>query len=429
MNTLSQLNQDERSKVRVGSKFGLLEGPMLDFYRSTSASSDLKFKNVVKVTEDAYHCIDKEFMRFQLSRVSSAFTSIIGSLDVFFIHNPELSFRDEVTNQSLIDKAHTDARLFDLFCALEEEVIKGRIKGYGISSNSFSLPVGHPLFLPYQDLATLAEQAATAVGSGGFNHGTNKHHLKAIQFPANVIERTALSDIDVDIHFVDGDSVSKGNGIAQWARQEGIEVMVNRALTAVTSDRIYQLTTSPANTEEHSVEVAYAAVRDQLFDHLSPAEDSTTVVSPEEKAELEELLEACAFLKKLVHDMESQLLEFDNVNHFSKDLQEKILPVLNEKLEGIDEQTFQLLSSYFLHYEHLIRYITEQKAREHVMKTIAATPDLEPVAEAELLQAYSLRYLLTHPLVDTVLVGMNSEQQVEDIDRIQRAVQDNKLKG
>lgn len=47
------------------------------------------------------------------------------------------------------------------FVALETEVQKtGRLRSYGISSNSFSLPADHVHFLPYEGLLDLASKVS-----------------------------------------------------------------------------------------------------------------------------------------------------------------------------------------------------------------------------------------------------------------------------
>jgi hypothetical protein len=71
------------------------------------------------------------------------------------------------------------------FEELEHEVSRGRIRSYGVSSNSFSLKDTDPFFLPYEGLIELASQAAQAAGN-------MTHSFSTVQFPANIFEQEGL---------------------------------------------------------------------------------------------------------------------------------------------------------------------------------------------------------------------------------------------
>jgi aryl-alcohol dehydrogenase-like predicted oxidoreductase len=158
-------------------------------------------------------------------------------VDILFVHNPEYflmtnikgtednvkskfftfhkhtdrAIPSSVVNPQSMNKPHTNTpsillphnllehqtillnRLQILFEELEREIEKGRIRAYGISSNSFSLKPSHAHFLPYQDLVKMAasafermriqrqqehalflEQQQEQQPSGGFSSGGNR---------------------------------------------------------------------------------------------------------------------------------------------------------------------------------------------------------------------------------------------------------------
>lgn len=91
-------------------------------------------------------------------------------------------------------------RIAEAFEALEEQVEKGAIKSYGISSNSFAVPALDPHFLPYDNLVDLAIQAARKV------RGTEQHKFSTIQLPGNLLETEGLEHAAI------------------WARERGLVV-------------------------------------------------------------------------------------------------------------------------------------------------------------------------------------------------------------
>lgn len=93
-------------------------------------------------------------------------------------------------------------RIKKAFEALEEQVKKGNIKGYGISSNSFSKKQNDYHFLEYEKLTDYAKEIA----------GEN-HHFTVIQLPLNMYEKDGVP-------------------CAKWAYENGLEVHVNRPLNA-----------------------------------------------------------------------------------------------------------------------------------------------------------------------------------------------------
>ena len=93
-------------------------------------------------------------------------------------------------------------RIKKAFEVLEGQVKKGKIKAYGISSNSFAKQPNDYHFLEYRHLIEYAKEAA----------GEN-HHFKVIQLPLNMYEKDGVP-------------------CAKWAYENGLEVHANRPLNA-----------------------------------------------------------------------------------------------------------------------------------------------------------------------------------------------------
>jgi uncharacterized protein len=114
------------------------------------------------------HCIHPEFMRDQLTRSLDRLG--LAQLDVCLIHNPEYYLTHSVkpgttTPEELAThRGEMERRVLEAFKALEAEVVGGRIRSYGISSNSFSLPPTHPHFFRFDNLVELAEKVILLMG-------------------------------------------------------------------------------------------------------------------------------------------------------------------------------------------------------------------------------------------------------------------------
>merc|ERR1712094_115180 len=110
-----------------------------------------------------YHCIHPAFMKDQLAQSLERLQ--LGYVDVLLLHNPEYYLTKHVDLSDKHDaqwhREEMKRRIKAVFVELEREVHRsGRIKSYGISSNSFSLPRSHHHFLAFRALIGMAEEAA-----------------------------------------------------------------------------------------------------------------------------------------------------------------------------------------------------------------------------------------------------------------------------
>ncbi|GBG29046.1 Aldose reductase B [Hondaea fermentalgiana] len=415
-----------RSEVEIISKFGFIQGSDLE------AHAKNPWKGAVKYTDDCWHSLDRSLMEHQLE--GSLQRLGVECIDTYLVHNPEHFLMGQIppetspdTGGPLIEalREQLAQALSETFEALEGEVQRGRIGSYGVSSNSFALPREHPHFVPFEGLLDLATEAARRV------HGSaSEHNFKTIEFPANIIERTALTPTEAG-----------GNGCAQWAHSRGIRTVVNRALTAFDDVGSWRLAEAPFPE-------GYADSRDALIEHLSPppldAEEERSL-SAEERKEWDETLEACHWLRQLVTDLDAQIGAFSSVMHYQDDLMRKVVPMINAKLDGMDEDTSARLFGFFAEYEQAVRSVTGQQTRTHIFESISqdkalaeARPTCDPsvfippelpvglVPEAQApLQEYALAWLARQPCVSTILVGAVRESYVDEAARVVSEVQKN----
>lgn len=154
-----------REELVIMSKGGYLTNELLTQVKGLAQPVEI----VGLATPGSHHCVHPEVLSISLTHSLKQLN--IECLDVFFINNPEIFL---LKSQRMKNEAEALKLLSQCFERLEEEVAKGRIKYYGISSQMFNKHA----CLGIDSLLKMAKEIA----------GENAHHFKAIQYPMNVYE-------------------------------------------------------------------------------------------------------------------------------------------------------------------------------------------------------------------------------------------------
>jgi aryl-alcohol dehydrogenase-like predicted oxidoreductase len=178
-----------------GESLALLE----ELNRAGRAQEDL-----VRTSNGSLHSIHPDFLDSQIKLSCSRLQR--SQLDGFLLHNPEYYF-DQAGHAISQDEYY--ARIKKAFEFLEENVEQGRVRYYGISSNSF------PFSTTYEKTTNLPRLLALA------GEVSRNHHFKLIQFPFNLIENDAQKS-----HHEGGFS------LIETAQASGIVTLINRPLNA-----------------------------------------------------------------------------------------------------------------------------------------------------------------------------------------------------
>lgn len=218
-----------RDSVVVVSKAGYVQGANLDVAMEREAAGT-PFPEMVKYMEGCWHCLHPEFLSDQLDRSLTRLG--LAKLDALLLHNPEYFFSDAerrgatAPTPDLLDAFYD--RIRRAFLQLEEEVAKGRISAYGVSSNSFG---GGADELGTTSLTRLWE-IAREVGAQRHGH-PDAHHFSIVQLPLNLFES--------------GPALEHNNGPEQrmtaleFAREKRLGVLVNRPLNAFVANQLLRL--------------------------------------------------------------------------------------------------------------------------------------------------------------------------------------------
>ncbi|MFZ4715055.1 MAG: aldo/keto reductase [Bacteriovoracaceae bacterium] len=167
--------------------------------------------DLVNLTPNLKHSIHPEFLQNQLDLSLQRLGR--ESIDGFLLHNPEYFF-DQDGEQ---DPNVYYSRIKMAFTFLEEKVKEGKIKHYGISSNTFP---GDPELGRTTNILTVMKLAGEVSSS---------NHFRLVQFPMNMIENGAIVNMN------------QGKNLIEWCKIFKLHTFVNRPLNAFSSEGLIRL--------------------------------------------------------------------------------------------------------------------------------------------------------------------------------------------
>lgn len=208
----SVLKDNPNFKPIIVTKAGYIQGSNLELIEELHAKN-LAVDDLVDISETLKHSIHPEFLESQLTLSLKRLQK--DSVDYFLLHNPEYYFQSENPTAE-----EYYARLKKAFIYCEEEVKKGRIKHYGVSSNNFTLPINDPQVTDLSKILMILGE----IGAKNF---------KMVQFPFNLIEIGALEKL--------GDYGDES--LLDLCMQNNLLSVVNRPLNAFTQSSLIRLAT------------------------------------------------------------------------------------------------------------------------------------------------------------------------------------------
>jgi aryl-alcohol dehydrogenase-like predicted oxidoreductase len=215
---LIESDRINRNQIVVVSKGGYLQGSNYALSQQRKNEGN-PFKAVVEYAEGMEHCIHPGFLDDQIGRSLERLG--LETLDGYLLHNPEYylgwAYKQGMDRERAAQEYYQ--RIDRAFRFLEEAVQKGRIRFYGVSSNTFPAPADDPDFTGLQRVWEIAE----SVGKG--------HHFRLIQFPFNLFEAGAAVE----------KNQPNEQTVLDVAREKRLGVLINRPLNAFTGKRMVRL--------------------------------------------------------------------------------------------------------------------------------------------------------------------------------------------
>ena len=401
----------QREEIILVSKVGYMQGQNLEQAQQREGSGN-PWEEVVKYMEGCWHCIHPDFLTDQWTRSTDRLG--LETIDVYLLHNPEY-FLSDAKNRSALSSWDTTQdefydRVYRAFVQMERFVVDGKIRCYGISSNTFP---SSQIDFEYVSLNRVYEAAAKAAETVYGDHAVS--HFKVIQLPYNLLEPEALTEANNEIN-------GKRVTVLETAQSLGLGVLVNRPLNAFKDNRMTRLA-----QYDHRPNADYPQM-------MSLAEGALMQI----ETRLTETLQGWGIFDSVqnqvnVHlffDVAQQLGGFmsrvQDRNHWEQILQQHLIPQINAYLRqtGIacmnQHQTEweDLLAQYVQALNTLFVIITE------IFNRVEAE-QVEPISQALnqrlsddqgalSLSQRALNFVTSSSGVSVVLNGMKREEYVED---------------
>lgn len=216
-----------RDQVVVVSKVGYLQGQNLTLSRDRDAAGR-PFPDLVAYGPDLQHCIHPEFIADQLTRSLDRLG--LATLDCYLLHNPEYYLEWALKTQMTLEDARAEyyRRIQLAFSHLEKEVTAGRIRTYGISSNTFPVSRENPQFTSLENIWDIVTRNG------------DDHHFALVQMPLNIMERGAVLEMNQ----------AGPKSVLTLAHEKNLGVLINRPLNAFDGNSLVRLADTKAATAQ-----------------------------------------------------------------------------------------------------------------------------------------------------------------------------------
>jgi aryl-alcohol dehydrogenase-like predicted oxidoreductase len=397
-------NLIKREEMVIVSKGGYIQGKNLEAAKKMKAEG-IGYKEVTEYAENIWHCIHPDFIKdqitFSLERMK------LETIDVYLLHNPEYFLDSSIRKELDIEEIRHEYynRIKKAFAYLEEEVSKGRIGAYGISSNAFVKDSDDPLFTSLQ---LCAESA---------NEISENNNFKVIELPLNLYETGAVSNKN---------QIGDLYTVLDYAFESSIGVLVNRPLNAIINNRLKRTADFKVNKDLIKPDDNYIIAEINLLDMMENEFLNEYLdvlnLSENNKDAVTHFLKAGEILKENwknfgtienFNDIKKQFL-IPRVNYAftvlvkSPNLTEEMKNKLNKIATQINKLTEIIESIYGLLAN------TENKDIHNKLNSLAEDSYSEKFSKLTLSQK-AIVLINSLKEVSSTLVGMRQESYVDDV--------------
>lgn len=363
-----------REQIVIVSKAGYVQGKNMELAKERKSQGQA-FPEMVEFSTDCWHNISPQFLEEQITQSLARLK--LECIDVFLLHNPEYFLKTTTQRDGYY------ARIQRAFEHLEKEVTNGRIKSYGVSSNTF---IDVDSSSEFTSLARVYDAAVTAGGGKVKN-------FAVIQFPFNLIESAAALMKNTNQQTV-----------LEFARDKKLGTLTNRPLNAIMRGRLTRLSSFPQYDQ--------VEVKGQLHTVMG------RVIELEKKFSGGKLPQGLMWgqaLKAGFQTIEDILMWRDVLFH-------QILPSLDSALDRLQPSQMPWGNEYRTSALELLSLMTKnleslgnERASLLSDQIVVSAPSLK---ETPTLSQKALRTYISVPGINSVLVGMKSVPYVDDVTRI-----------
>lgn len=385
----------DRDEVVIVSKGGYIQGENQEIAMEKEKLGS-PYPEVVRCAPDLWHCIHPEFLHDQIT--SSLERLKLQYIDVYLLHNPEYFLMYTGTRDIGKLREEYYARIKKAFTFLEEEVEKGRILHYGISSNTFGEEEDKRSFTSLEEVLKIANEVSP------------ENHFSVVQFPLNLMEKGGA----VNLNQNEGKKT-----FLELAAENDLGVLVNRPLNAIKGNKIIRLADFSVKEDRSVPEI------NQLLGDLKKQEETiktsyVTDLSIEAK-DKQTILESMSLASVLQNTFE----KFESANQFIEIKKQFFIPRANYAINEIykhydeEEDVISKLNYYATTVNIVLDSMESIFARESNSKNRKVHEMLEPYLNGSSndlsLSQKAVLMINSLPGVTSTLVGMRSQKYVDDI--------------
>lgn len=388
-------NKIVRENIVVVSKGGYLQGSNLKLGLERE-NSGKAFSDVVKCTNDLWHCISPDFLENQISLSLQRLN--LDKIDVYLLHNPEYFLTYSIISDPERRVREYYRRIKDAFIHLEKEVKRGRISFYGISSNTFAEKESKQNFTSLEKVIELA------------NAISDQNHFAVVQFPMNLIENGGMNILNQQ---------NQTKTFLQLANENNLGVLVNRPLNAISKNNLIRLADYPV-TEDRNDEEIFSLIEDLSKQERLLVEKYINYIglSENEKKNLVDCISVSQILK-------TNYKKFDDPGRFNEIKTTYLIPRANFAVNGIsknysnDENLIRALRNFAVTTNILLDSIFSNLAKKKNRENLVFHKAIDKFANNEQrklpLSQKAILIINSVPHISSTLVGMKSLKYVEDV--------------
>jgi aryl-alcohol dehydrogenase-like predicted oxidoreductase len=395
LNKLISENKIVRENIVVVSKGGYLQGSNLKLGLERENSGNT-FTDVVKCTQDLWHCISPDFLENQITLSLKRLK--LEKIDVYLLHNPEYFLTYSIISDPERREREYYRRIKDAFIYLEEEVKKSRISYYGVSSNTFAEKETKQNFTSLEKVVAIA------------NEISEQNHFAVVQFPMNLIEKGGMNILNQQ---------NQTKTFLQFASENNLGVLVNRPLNAIRKNKLIRLADYPVTEDRNDEEIL------SLIEDLNKQENMLIEkyinyigLSSSEKKNIVDCISVSQILK-------SNYNKFDDPGRFSEIKSTYLIPRANFAINEIgksypdDENIVRALRNYAVTNNILLDSISSNLAKKKNIENEVFHKVIDKFANNEQqklsLSQKAILLINSVPQVTSTLVGMKSVNYVDDV--------------
>jgi aryl-alcohol dehydrogenase-like predicted oxidoreductase len=399
----------KREEIIVVTKGGYLQGENFERARIRLESEDAdlsagsELAELTRYSGTLWHSIHPDFLKDQITRSLERLQ--LTTIDVFLLHNPEYyiqwAIKDGVAEEDA--RAEYERRIHNAFAYLETEVALGRIQFYGISSNTFPRPEESIDRTSLERSLQSAERIAK-------EQKLDRHHFAVIQLPLNIYEHGGVTELN---------QTRATRSVIAFAREKGIGVLINRPLNAIVQNRIVRLADFPEREFPPAEDI-----QDLVHDLALQEEEfkngilKDIAISPQSYEAVKQLLS----LGKSLDDRWQHIGSLEEWKDISTTVLAPRIQYCFDLLRPIaknEPKVFAFLTEYADSADVLIEHINNYFSTQAYNRSVAIHEVLDHFIPEEFaplsLSQKAVTLIRSIPGVSTVLVGMRSEEYVEDI--------------